>query len=69
MKLQEKVLRTAREGKRERLLCLVIPLGQGARVQYPVRDRQEARAIYNEFRALNGQLPVSRCPSSSFRCR
>ncbi|MGF1499037.1 MAG: hypothetical protein ACFB8W_19760 [Elainellaceae cyanobacterium] len=53
MKLQEKVLRTAREGKRERLLCLVIPLGRGARLQYPVRDQKEAQAIYNEFRTMN----------------
>jgi hypothetical protein len=34
-------------------LCLVIPLGDGMKVQYPVHSEAEAKARYEEYQQWN----------------
>ncbi|MEB3356671.1 MAG: hypothetical protein VKK04_08090 [Synechococcales bacterium] len=50
--IQRKPIRTT---VRRIRLCLVIPLGGGVKVQYPVDDETEAQVLYNEFLQLNAQ--------------
>lgn len=37
-------------------LCVIIPLGGGAKAQYPIRDETEARSIYEEHLRMNPHL-------------
>jgi len=50
MLLQRKAIRSAERRVR---LCLVISLGDGAKVQYPVANVDEARVLYEEHLRLN----------------
>ncbi|MGF1496877.1 MAG: hypothetical protein ACFB8W_08665 [Elainellaceae cyanobacterium] len=50
--IQRKPIRTT---VRRIRLCLVIPLGGGAKVQYPVDDENQAQILYREFLRLNAQ--------------
>ncbi len=53
MLIQRKPLRTA---ERRMRLCVVIPLGGGAKAQYPINNEAEARHIYEEYLRMNPQL-------------
>jgi hypothetical protein len=53
MLIQRKPLRTA---ERRMRLCVVIPLGGGAKAQYPINNETEARHIYEEYLRMNPQL-------------
>jgi len=56
MILKQKVLRNA--GGRLKL-CLIIPLANGAKLQYPVHSEAEAWSLYEQHMQLNAveQLP------------
>jgi hypothetical protein len=53
MQLQKKPIKTT---VRRMRLCLVIPLGGGAKAQYPVSSEAEAQALYEEFVLLNAHF-------------
>ncbi|MGF1535013.1 MAG: hypothetical protein ACFB4J_00825 [Elainellaceae cyanobacterium] len=55
MLIQRKPIRSA---DRRMRLCLVIPLGNGAKAQYPVADVDEARILYEEYLRLNTAVLV-----------
>ncbi|MGF1499714.1 MAG: hypothetical protein ACFB8W_23250 [Elainellaceae cyanobacterium] len=52
MLITKKTLKTAHPSK----LCLVIPLGNGAKIQYPVESRAQAIALYQDFIQQNSSL-------------
>lgn len=37
-------------------LCVIIPLGGGAKAQYPINNETEARHIYEEHLRMNPQI-------------
>lgn len=53
MLIKRKALRTA---ERRMRLCVIIPLGNGAKAQYPIHDEAEGRAIYEEYLRMNSHL-------------
>jgi len=53
MLIQRKPLRTA---ERRMRLCVIIPLGDGAKAQYPIKNEAEARHIYEEHLRMNPQI-------------
>jgi hypothetical protein len=53
MLIQRKPIRTA---ERRMRLCVIIPLGNGAKAQYPINDETEARTIYEEHLRMNPQV-------------
>ena len=58
MLIQRKPIRTA---ERRMRLCVIIPLGNGAKAQYPISSEAEGRAIYEEHLRLNAHLLSLRC--------
>ncbi|MEB3357830.1 MAG: hypothetical protein VKK04_13960 [Synechococcales bacterium] len=55
MLITKKTLKTGHPSK----LCLVIPLGNGAKVQYPVESRAQAIALYQDYIQQNSSLDLS----------
>lgn len=53
MLIQRKPIRTA---ERRMRLCVIIPLGGGAKAQYPINNETEARHIYEEHIRMNPQI-------------
>jgi hypothetical protein len=48
--------KSIRSIERKTCLCLIIPLGGGAKAQYPIHDEAEAIALYEEHLQLNAHL-------------
>lgn len=66
MLIKRKALRTA---ERRMRLCVIIPLGNGAKAQYPINNEAEGRAIYEDYLRMNPNLisvPYETVKSESF---
>ena len=50
MIIKRKMIRNA---ERRLRLCLIIPLGNGAKLQYPVQSKSEAWELYEQHLQLN----------------
>ncbi|MGJ3250295.1 MAG: hypothetical protein ACFE0J_04045 [Elainellaceae cyanobacterium] len=48
--------KSIRSLERKSQLCLIIPLGGGAKAQYPISNEAEAIALYKEYLRLNPDL-------------
>lgn len=59
MEVQHKTLRTGGKTLSSRL-CLVIPLGNGIKAQYAVRDQAEALALYELYLSQHPDLNLHR---------
>ena len=56
MIIKHKMIRNA---ERRLRLCLIIPLGNGAKVQYPIQSETEAWNLYETHLQLNSDHPQS----------